>query len=238
MGTRRHSTTLRLARLCPLVLAVVAATAGAGCAAETDDPGSADSAATRQPDATGAPSAAEPRNAAYDAAARKAKITNKATPGEAVSAETTLLGYIQTASVEEVQDKLLGVRRWPDIKADDGGRVFTASRVVSDDHGEAKRTIMANVTLEGNISLDTKVLSEARPEGTGRKVSITNTSTYTYFFSDVLLPGKLTIDLQLIPYQGGVIVDGRARVKLNASEESAPSITGYVVPIFNWLKAE
>jgi hypothetical protein len=237
MGTRRHTTTLRFARLYPLLLAAVAATAGAGCAAETDDPGSADSAATKQPDATGAPAAAEPRNAAYDAVARKAKVTNKATPGEAVSAETTLLGYVPDAKVEDVQDKLLGVRRWPDIKADDGGRVFTASRVVSDDHGETKRTIKANVTLDGNISLDTKVVSEGRADAAGRKVSISNTSTYTYFFADVLLPGKLTIDLQLVPYQGGVIVDGRARVKLNASEDSAPAITGYVVPIFNWLKA-
>lgn len=240
MGTRRLIATAL--RALPLLLLPALAATATGCAADAEDLGEAGSAATstRQAgadDPTPGPSDAEPRNAAYDAVARRAKITNKATPGGAFSAETTLLGYVPDAKVADVQEKLLGVRKWPDIKGDDGSRVFTASRVVSDDKGETKRTIKANVTLDGDISLDTKLVADAR-EGGGRKVSVANTSTYRHWLAgDVLLPGKLTIDLALIPYQGGVIVDAKARVKLEASEDSAPAITGYVVPIFNWLKA-
>lgn len=231
MGTRRLSIVSAASTLLLLALGVSAT----GCAAESgEDAESADSAASKTPDS---PAAAEARNPAYDAVARKAKVTNKATPGEAVSAQTTLLGYIPSEKIEDVTDKLLGVRKWTEIAGEDGTKVFTAARVTGDDVKEGVRTIKANVTMDGDIQLATKVVSETKDDGT-RSITITNTSSYRHWLAgEVLAPGKLKIVIVLRPYQGGVIVDANATVKLNASEDSAPSITGYVVPIFNWLKA-
>lgn len=228
MGTKRLSTTISM--FAPLLL--LAAAGLAGCSADTEgEDGATDGTAAQTGTDAGA------KNPTYEAVLKRAKVVSNATPGGATSAETTLLGYVPKEKVEDTLAKLLGVRHWTEIQNDDGSAVFTATRVASDDNGATKRTVKANVTLSGDISLDTKVVAEKQDDGS-QKITITNTSGYRHWLAgQVLDPGKLVIEIKLVPYQDGVIVDAHARVKLDVQENQAPTITAYIVPIFNWLKA-
>lgn len=226
MGTKRLSTTI----LCIAPLLAFAMVGLAGCAADAEeDTGAAEAANSTD---------AGPKNPTYEAVRRSPKIANRATPGGATSAETTLLGYIPGDKVSDTLGKIAGVRRWPEITNEDGSRVFTAARVSSDNAQNGTRTVRANVTLDGDIALDTKLVAQPGENGS-QKVTITNTSGYRHWLAgQVLDPNGLAIELELVPYQGGVIVNAKARVKLNSQEQMAPGITSYVVPIFNWLKAD
>lgn len=227
MGTKRLATTISM--FAPLLL--VAAVGLAGCSADTSEDDAADGTAAQTGTDAGA------KNPTYEAVLKRAKVATSTTPGGVTSAETTLLGYVPKEKVEDTLSKLLGVRHWTEIQNDDGSAVFTATRVVSDDNGADKRTVKAKVTMSGDISLDTRLVADKQDDGS-QKITITNTSAYTHWLAgQVLDPGKLVIDIKLVPYQDGVIVDARARVKLNSHEDQAPGITAYIGPIFNWLKS-
>jgi hypothetical protein len=221
MGTPRLHTTIR--SFAPLFL--VAALGTTGCAADTDDEAP-----------TGESTAAWTANPTYDAAMKRSKITTTPTPGSAFSATTTLVGYIPDDTADDTLKKLFGVRSWTQVTAEDGSKVFSAARVIADDNRSPIRTVRANVTFPGSIAIDTKLVGEKQADGS-QKVTITNTTGYYHWFAgQVLDPGKFVIELKIIPYKDGVIVDARARVKLNSQEGQAPEITSYIVPIFDWLK--
>ncbi len=222
MVTKRLSATITW--FAPLL--AVAALAATGCAADTEDD-----------DPTGESTAAWTANPTYDAAMRKTKVATTPTPGGAYSAQTTLVGFIPDETVDGTVKKLLGVRRWTEVTAEDDSQVFSAARVLADDNKSPVRTVRANVTFPGRISLDAKLVAEKQADGS-QKVTITNTSGYRHWLAgQILEPGKLVIELKIIAYkQGGVIVDARARVKLESQEGEAPGITSYVEPIFSWLR--
>lgn len=225
MVTKRLPTTITW--FAPLF--VLAAVTTTGCAADTEG----------DEEPTGESTAAWTANPAYDAAMQKTKVSTTPTPGGAYSAQTTLVGFIPAEKADDTVKKLLGVRRWTEVVAEDESQVFSAARVLADDNKSPIRTVRSNVTFPGSISLDVKLVAEKLADGS-QKVTITNTTGYRHWFAgQVLDAGKLVIEVKIIPYkQGGVIVDARARVKLNSQEGQAPGITSYVEPIFSWLKKD
>lgn len=206
--------------LLPLVLAT-------GCAGATEDdpegtPGSGESAQTAVP--------------AYDAVIRNGtKVDTNDTPSARDSASTRLLGWIPRVAPGAGAKQLLTVARWADIRDPDGGQPFTQARVVSDTGTGASRKVIVKLTLDGGVDLDVKATTSE--QNGAITIKLVNTSAYSHWFVGTILePEKLVMEVKLVPYKDGVIVDATTRVKLARMEERAPKLTASITAIFAWLQ--
>jgi len=199
-----------------------------GCAADSDDEdGDGETA-----------EAAATRNAGYDAAVRTGKPTIKSvtTPTAEASATTTLVGFVPRIATDKTGARLLSVQKWTEITNADGSKPFTRVKLRGDSGGGATRTIEASVTMDGGVDIDVKVTAKVGENG-NVTIKLVNTSPYNHWLAGrVLDPGKLVIEVKLVKYEGGTIVDASMKAKLNSAEDRAADIVGAIAPIFDWLK--
>lgn len=216
---------VRIALGTPLVLAALLL--GSGCAAPTVEESTGD--------ATGAVSAI----AEYDAIIKSGtKVETNSTPTAAQSASTTLLGWIPKVEPDAGVKQILTVARWSEIRDADGAQPFTSAKVTSDSGSGNTRKLAVKLTLDGGVELDVKVVATEDDKGI-ITVRVVNTSLYKVFLvGTVLEPEKLVMELKLIPYKDGIIVDATSRVKLSALESKAPPLTASIKAIFDWLKGK
>jgi len=208
--------------------AVVCALVGplaAGCAAPTAD------------DDSGSSTSALGSNPVYDAViSGGTKVTANATRNSAQSASTQLMGWIPNKNAGAVLDQLFEVARWTAMRDPDGERPFTSATVSSDAASGGTRTLAAKLTLDGGVTLEVKAVAKTG-EGGRITVNITNTTKYKHWLAGTILEAnKLNIDLTLVPYENGVIVDAKMAAKLSKMEDKAPALTGAIKIIFDWLK--
>ncbi len=192
-------------------------------------------AAADQEEDVGAQGAAVGSNPEYDAVVRGGtKVETDETKTARQSASTHLVGYLPRARREAVLDRLLAVQRWTEIKDTEGAKAFSKAQLLSDDEAGGVRTITAKVTVDGGAKLD--IRGTAKESGEKIVVSITNTNAYKHWLiGTVLEANKLAMDITLVPYEGGVIVDATMRAKLSKMEDRAPELTGAIASIFDWL---
>lgn len=156
-------------------------------------------------------------------------------PTATVSASTRLIGHIPRVAPSAALDRLLTIGKWTEIVDADGDRPFSQARVAKQTGSGFSRRIDASLTANGGVKLDVNVVS--KPAAQGATVNITNTSEFRHWLiGPVLAPGKLVIDVKLIPHSGGTIVDATMKVKLLQREEDAADLTGAIKPTFEWLK--
>lgn len=218
----------RLAPLAALVAVTSIALASTACAGREE--------ATEE-DEQGSGAAAQTVNPTYDAVVRagRPRVESTSAPTDTLSAETTLLGFVPGANVAEIAAKLVDVGRWSEIREGEE-RPFTEAKKKRDDRASPKRTVEGEVELAGSVTIDVRLTAEAKEDAT--QVLVTNTTGYSAFpVGRILEPGKLTIDVKLVPYARGVIVDAKMRVKLAKFESRGTEITRMVEPIFAWLKS-
>ena len=215
----------KVALCTPLLL--VSLLLGAGCASSTDEEITGD--------ATGAVSA----DPAYDAIIKNGtKVETISTPTAQQSASTQLVGWIPKVHPDAGAKQLLTVARWSEIRDADGAQPFTSAKVVSDSGSGNTRKLSVKLTLDGGVELDVKVVATEGDDGT-ITVHVVNTSAYKVFVvGTVLEPEKLVMDLKLIPYKEGTIVEATTKVKLAAMEGRAPPLTASIKAIFDWLKGK
>lgn len=196
-----------------------------GCAAE---PGDEDDAASVE--------GANTSNPTYDAVVRGAtKVETSSARTADQSASTTLLGFMPGASPEAALDRLFEVGAWKEIRDADGEQPFTKATVKSDTTVNGVRTIAVKLELDGGVTLD--VAGTAKETTKGIVVHLENTSAYKHWLAGTILEAKkLSIDVELVKYQGGVIVDAKMKAKLKKMEDKAPKLTGSIALIFDWLK--
>jgi hypothetical protein len=173
---------------------------------------------------------------AYDAVIRNGtKVDTEEEPTTRASASTHLLGYIPRVAPAGGVKQLLTVGRWADIRDADGTQPFTSAQIVSDSGSGATRKLTVKLTLDGGVDLDVKAV--ATEQDTGIVVRIVNTSAYSHWLAGTILePEKLVMELKLVPYKDGLIVDATTRVKLAQMEDRAPKLTASIRAIFDWLK--
>lgn len=183
----------------------------------------------------GAQGAAVGSNPEYDAVVRDGtKVTTDKTRNARQSASTHLVGYVPRARAEAVLDRLLAVQRWTEIRDTEGTKAFSKAQLLSDDEAGGVRTITAKVTVDGGAKLD--IRGTAKESGEKLVVSITNTNAYKHWLMGTILEAnKMSMDIALVPYEGGVIVDATMRAKLAKMEDRAPELTGSIASIFDWL---
>jgi len=195
----------------------------AGCAAGVDDDpvDSADSAATV---------------AAYEKVIRNGtSVENKTTPTATESASTKVLGWIPSVKPDKVLARLLTVGSWREITDADGERPFTQASIVRQSGTGATRTLETKLVLKSGVDIAAK--ATAKEDGTNLVVKIVNTSEYRHWFvGTVLKAEKLVIDIKLVPYNNGTIVEATMKAKLETVEDRAPEATQSLVPMFEWLK--
>lgn len=210
----------RFAVVCALV-----APLAAGCAADADD------------DGAGSSTSALGSNPVYDAViSNGTKVTANATRNSTQSASTQLVGWIPNENAGKVLDQLFKVARWTEMRDPDGERPFTRADVSSDASSGGTRTLAAKITLEGGVTLEVKAVAKTA-EGGKITVNITNTTKYKHWLAGTILEAnKLDIDLSLVPYENGVIVEAKMAAKLSKMEDKAPALTGAIKIIFDWLK--
>lgn len=215
------------------LLAAASVVMGAGCSGAAEDE-SAESAGSAQ---TAVP--------AYDAVIRNGtKVDTAAAPTARESSSTHLLGYIPRVTPAAGLKQLLSVARWSDIRDAEGGQPFTHAQVVSDtgtaasagDGGAATtRKVVVKLTLDGGVDLDVKATVSAQDGALA--VRLVNTTGYSHWLvGEILAPEKLSMELKLVPYKDGLIVDATTRVKLSQMEDRAPKLTASITAIFDWLK--
>lgn len=198
---------------------------GTGCAAQSEE---------ETGDDTGAATTGNPD---YDAViANGSKVDTISTPTAQQSASTHLLGFIPGVTPATSAKQLLSVAKWPDIRDANGGQPFTAASVTSDVGGSGEaRKLAVKLTLTGGVELEVNVT--ANEQDGGVTVRIVNTSAYKVLvIGTVLEPGKLVMQLKLLPYKDGTIVDASTLVKLAKLEDRAPPLTASIAAIFDWLK--
>ena len=81
------------------------------------------------------------------------------------------------------------------------------------------------MTVTGTIPLSVNLTSTSDAD-TGREVlHLTNTKGFSIFLlGEVLAPGKLLLDVTLVPMNGGVIIDATMSVKLRKVAKSSLEI--------------
>jgi hypothetical protein len=191
----------------------------AGCAAQAgDDSASSDQALTE-----------------YEGVAKNGtKVTSSTTPTETQSAKTRLVGFIKNTQLDAVANELLRIDHWKTIKDKDGNKPFDASSLKGDSTSNGVRTVTGKVTINGGIDLDLRATS--RGDETKTTLHFTNTTGYKHWLAGQILdPGKLTIDVTLVPLQDGVIVDATMKVKLDQMEDKAAGFCAALPLVFDWL---
>lgn len=218
--------TRRLKLLAPLLLLTLVSTTGCAGATEDEDgepaPVAGASAQTAVP--------------AYDAVIRNGtKVDTSDTPTARDSSTTHLLGWIPRVAPGIGAKQLLTVARWADIRDPDGGQPFTHAQIVSDTGTGAARKVVVKLTLDGGVDLDVKATASEQDQAI--TIKLVNTSAYSHWFVGMILkPENLLMEVKLVPYKDGVIVDATTRVKLEQMEDRAPKLTASITAIFDWLK--
>jgi len=205
------------------ILLLSVSLAAVGCASPTDeDTGAADQALTE-----------------YErvASGGKPKIESDTTPNEATSAKTRLVGFIKDVEVEAVAAELLHIDHWTSIKDKEGNKPFEAASLKGDSTSGDVRTVTGKVTIDGGIALDLRATSRKTEDKTSIKFA--NTTGYKHWLAgQILQPGKLTIEVTLVPLRGGVIVDATMKVKLDQMEDKAAGFCASLPLVFDWLKGK
>lgn len=195
-----------------------------GCAAPTEE------------DAAASSAAAQTKNPVYDAVVREGtKVTTDATRTAERSAETHLVGFVRQGDEDKLLAQLLSVGRWTEIRDAEGEQPFQRAELLSDSGDGATRTVTGKISMERNVTLEVRAV--ASQEGAARVVRVTNTTAFKHWLAGTVLEAnKLVIDVKLVPYEGGVIVDATMRAKLKKMEDKAPELTSAIQSIFDWLK--
>lgn len=179
---------------------------------------------------------AQTTNPAYDAVVSGGtKVETSSTRNADQSASTQLLGFMPGASPEAALNRLFKVDAWKEIRDADGAQPFTKATVKSDTTTNGIRNIVVQLELDGGVKLD--VAGTAKETTKGIVVHLENTSAYKHWLAGTILEAKkLSIDVALIDYRDGVIVDAKMKAKLKKMEDKAPKLTGSIALIFDWLK--
>lgn len=195
-----------------------------GCAAPADD------------EDVGAATGAASGDPVYDAVVRGGtKVETDAARSAEQSASTHLVGFMPRARTTAALDRLLTVGAWKEIKDADGERPFTKASVLSDTTANGIRSIKVKLELDGGVTLD--VEGTAKETADGIAVHLENTSAYKHWLAGTILEArKLSIDVELVSYESGVIVDAKMKAKLKKMEDKAAKLTGSIALIFDWLK--
>lgn len=174
--------------------------------------------------------------AAYEKVIRNGTaVENKTMPTATESASTKVTGWIPAVAPDKVLTRLLTVGSWKDITDADGQKPFTQASVVRQTGTGNVRTVDAKLVLESGLDIAAK--ATAKEDGNNLVVKIVNTSEYRHWFvGTVLRAEKLVIDIKLVPYKNGTIVEANMKVKLETVEDRAPEATQSLVPMFDWLK--
>jgi hypothetical protein len=206
-------------RLSGFVLLLSLSLVGVGCAAPTEDVASADQALSE-----------------YQSVEKNGtKVVSNTTPTESQSAKTRLVGFIPSAQVDAVAAQLLHIDRWTAIEDKDGNKPFESSSLKGDSTSGDIRTVTGKVTIQGGIPLDFR--GQARSAEDKTTIHFTNTTGYKHWLAGQILdPGKLTIDVTLVPLDDGVIVDATMKVKLDQMEDKAADFCAALPLVFGWLK--
>ncbi len=196
----------------------------AGCAAGVDDEGASEV------------GSAASDIVAYEKVIRNGtSVENDTTPTAAQSASTKITGWIPAVLPEKVLARLLAVEKWTEITDGAGAHPFTHSTLVRQSGDGVTRTVAAKLTLDAGVDIDTKATT--KKSGEDLTIRISNTSAYSHWFlGTVLLPSNLVIDVKLVPYKSGTIVQASMKVKLEAAQDRAAGVTQTLVPMFDWLK--
>lgn len=161
------------------------------------------------------------------------KVETDSVPNASYSSKTRVVGYLPHTNTANAKAQLLKVDRWKEMKDDDGNKIFPSAGVQS----ATSTTVTAQLTLQGDIPL--VVTLKPTTDANGKvTIHITNTTGYTHWLvGQVLAPGKLVIDVMLVPKNDGVIVDATMKVKLEQMEDKAAGFTASLPIVFDWLKA-
>lgn len=175
-------------------------------------------------------------NAAYEKVIRNGtSVQNSAGPTASESASTKLVGWIPAKAPEKVLERLLTVGSWKEITDEDGERPFTQASILRQSGTGVTRTVDAKLSLSAGVDIQAKATAKKVDENL--TVKMVNTSEYRHWLiGTVLKAEKLSIDLKLVPYKSGTIVEATMKLKLEAAEDRAPGVAQTVVPIFDWLK--
>lgn len=215
---------IRLSRTCFLLFAIVAGSATA-CGAPRDNAVSSDAAFTANPE--------------YDAViARGApRVVNDDTQSAQQSASTRVVGFVADSDPDDVVAKLLDVSRWTEIEDGEGEPAFERAVVLSESTDGSLRATNAELTMTGGVKLEIRAVVQETADG--HRVRIANTTAYKHWFAGTILePQKLSIDVKLVRYREGTIVDATARAKLRRLESQAGELTGSLEHIFRWLASD
>jgi hypothetical protein len=212
------------AALLGLLLSLASLTA-VGCAAPTDGPEGESSASALENDPV------------YDAVVRDGtKVETNAAHTADQSASTHMVGFIRGAKSDRVLNRLLSVKGWTEIEDADGARPFTKAEILSDAVVEGTRKVAVKLTLDKGVTLE--VEATAKDGAHGIEVRMTNTTGYKHWLAGTILEaGRLHIAFDIVPYQGGVIVDGTMTAKLKKMEDKAAGMTAAVALVFEWVAA-
>lgn len=174
----------------------------------------------------------------YDAVRQNGtKVESDTTPTATHSAKTRLVGYIPGTTISDVADQLLQVDRWTSIRSPEGEKPFLSGSVESDTTSAGVRTVDGKVTLDGDIPLALR--ATMRDSAEKALIQFTNTTGYKHWAAGKILePGKLTIEVKLVPLEGGVIVDATMAVKLEKMEAKAGALCASLPLVFDWLASE
>lgn len=175
-------------------------------------------------------------NPVYDAViSGGTKVESNRTPSSTQSASTNLTGWIPNKTAGSVVEQLFEVARWTEMKGPDGERPFTKTEVSSDASSGGARTVAAKLTLDGGVTIEVKGV--AKTVGGKTTINFTNTTKYKHWLAGTILEAnKMNIDITLVPYENGVIVEAKMAAKLSKMEDKAPQLTGAIKIIFDWLK--
>jgi hypothetical protein len=213
----------RVALALPLVLALFGFVAGCVAPLDEDDGDTTASASSR--------SVPE-----YDAVVRGGtKVETDRTRSATQSARTRLVGYLPGATAPRAMSQLLDVARWTEIEDAEGEAAFQRARVSADERSEDGRIVDARLTLDNGVAFDVRAVATTEDDDVLR-LRITNTSGYRHWLAGRILdPNALTIDVKLVPYASGVIMDATVTAKLRKMEDRAVPLTTSIELIFNWL---
>ncbi len=194
-------------------------TATAACAAATDDDSES--------------SSAEALTEYDNVVQHGTKVESDTTPNAAYSSKTRVVGYLPRTTAALAKTQLLKIDRWKEMRDDQGNKIFPAAGI----QNATASTVTAQLTLQGDIPLVVTLKPTTAADGKVT-VHITNATGYHHWLAgDILLPGKLVIDVMLIPKNDGVILDATMKVKLEQMEDKAAGFTAALPIVFDWLKA-
>ena len=153
------------------------------------------------------------------------------------SASTHLVAYVPGGKEDKLLAKLVSLKRWTEIRDENGKHPFSDSVVRSDERSGATQTVKARLTIQKLLSVDLAAVAVADPSS---RATITNTANVGHLLAGgtVIEVGKLVLDVKFIPHHQGVIIDATMRVKARKFEDEAFGFTETVGPLVDWLQAE